>query len=394
MRYYREGNPEGRFIGRIGEFDLYPTVLAPIVYLIQPETGHRSPGEFSFSYGPSAGGLLESVRFLILTPGEIINNISVHADYKLRVIRVSGRSVEDALLMVERINGFHSASHSIAFLLSVEDALGIIPDDGVQANRIIQIELERIRSHLHVLSRMLEPAGFGVPLNFINFLKERVSRLIGKYTGHRFFFGINGLNSTSVEFSGIHSELAPLVDELKNLTESLVSSRIFVDRLQGNGRSNESNSTGPIARASGYSYDARADSLSLPYSEQGFEPIINFEGDAFSRFMQRVAEIAQSLELIERMEEYSTIGVKFVNNNRNDASNEGKGIARIESPAGDLTYLVEADNNGIKKVNLLTPSEINLPAFSKSMRGGVFTDFHFNWESFGVWISELGVRVI
>jgi Ni,Fe-hydrogenase III large subunit len=27
------------------------------------------------------------------------------------------------------------------------------------------------------------------------------------------------------------------------------------------------------------------------------------------------------------------------------------------------------------------------------MQGNIFTDFHFNWESFGIWISEAGVEI-
>ncbi len=394
MRYYRKGTPEGRLIGSIGEYDLYPSVLAPRMESLLPETSHHSSGEFSFSYGPSTGGLLESAHFLLLTPGEVIDGISIHTDFKLRTIEVTGKSIEDALLMIERINGFHSASHSIAFLLSVEDALGISADDSVQARRIIELEFERIRSHLHVLSRMIEPAGFGVPMNFVNFIKERVSRLIGKYTGHRFFFGVNGLNSVLADFEGLYGDLLPIVGELKELYDSLVVSRIFVDRLQGNGRTMDKNSTGPVARASGYSFDARLDSVSLPYSDQGFRPIVNFNGDSYSRFVQRIEEISQSLELIEIMEKYSKIGAKFVRERDGVSDNEGRGIARIESPSGDLTYLVEVENRVLSKVNILTPSEINLPRFLQSMKGGVFTDFHFNWESFGIWISELGVKIV
>ena len=60
----------------------------------------------------------------------------VDPDYKLRRIKVTGMSVQDALLGVERINGFHSASHSICFLRAVEDALQLDIPDSLQFNRI------------------------------------------------------------------------------------------------------------------------------------------------------------------------------------------------------------------------------------------------------------------
>ncbi|MEM3191972.1 MAG: hypothetical protein QXU98_03420 [Candidatus Parvarchaeota archaeon] len=399
MRYYRYGEPEGRFIGKIGNYDLYPEVLFPTSNYVELQQENRSKGEFNFSYGPSAGGLLESVRFLISTPGEVINNLSAHTEYKQRELNITGRSIEDSKLIVERINGFHAASHTIAFLLSVEDALGIDSSNEVKINRIIEIELERIRSHLYVLSRMIEPAGFGVPLSFVNSLEENVTRLIGKYAGHRFFFGVNGLNSVDLNFRGIYKDLIPVKEGLSNIRESLVVSGIFIDRLQGNGKLKGSGAfksgsiTGPVARSSGFSFDARYDSMSLPYRSIGFNPIVDTGGDAYSRFTQRINEIFQSIEIIKMMENYLNFEENIEKNEAHLPNADGKGIARIESPGGDLTYLVEVENDKIRKLDILTPSKINFSSFLESMKGGVFTDFHFNWESFGIWISELAVSI-
>lgn len=393
MRYYRYGEPEGRLIGKLGNYDLYASVISPASNYVQPDQEIRSRGEFNFSYGPSTGGLMESVRFLISTPGEVINNISAYTEFKQRGLKIIGNTIEDAQLIIERINGFHSASHTIAFLLSIEDALGRIPDDNVQAKRIIEIELERIRSHIYVLSRMVEPAGFGVPLSFLNSLEERVSRLIGKYTGHRFFFGINGINSVNVDFAGIYVDLFPIADEIRKIQEALVGSAIFVDRLQNNGKVRSEKSTGPVARSSGFHFDARTDSEALPYASLGFMPVVEHDGDAYSRLIQRINEIFQSLEIIKKMDTYSKLGIKFTSKDNSSLEKDGKGIARVESPAGDLTYLVEVKDGRIRKLDILTPSEINFPVFLESMKGGIFTDFHFNWESFGIWISELAVSI-
>jgi Ni,Fe-hydrogenase III large subunit len=74
--------------------------------------------------------------------------------------------------------------------------------------------------------------------------------------------------------------------------------------------------------------------------------------------------------------------------------NEGEGLGRVESPSGDLTYLIKLNEGKINEISMLTPSKVNLPVFLNSTRGNVFTDFHFNWESFGIWISEIAVGFI
>lgn len=70
---------------------------------------------------------------------------------------------------------------------------------------------------------------------------------------------------------------------------------------------------------------------------------------------------------------------------------DGSGMARIESPSGDLFYSVEIKDGNIMDVGMISPSWRNVKSFRTSMEGNIFTDFHFNWESFGIWISELGV---
>ena len=75
--------------------------------------------------------------------------------------------------------------------------------------------------------------------------------------------------------------------------------------------------TGPVARASGAVVDARLDDAS--YGELGFEPVTQDEGDARSRWLQRLREAAQALELADRA---------------GDAVAGGSG--QVESPRGAL----------------------------------------------------------
>ena len=57
----------------------------------------------------------------------------------------------------------------------------------------------------------------------------------------------------------------------------------------------------------------------------------------------------------------------------------------------DLFYYVKISDGRIDDIQMSSPSLLNIDAFRKSMAGNIFTDYHFNWESFGIWISELAV---
>jgi hypothetical protein len=75
---------------------------------------------------------------------------------------------------------------------------------------------------------------------------------------------------------------------------------------------------GPLARASGVAIDARCEDPA--YQLLGFEPVVQEEGDCAARWIQRLQEAAQALELAARA---------------GDRRAGGSGI--IESPRGSLT---------------------------------------------------------
>ena len=382
MKYYEFGDKTGRYVGRTEKYDVYASTLAGIG---KDEDDHeeRTPGEIYFNYGPSAGGLRESVNFSILTPGEAIRDVIINSGFKRRNIRITGDSISDVMLKVERINGFHSASHSIAYALAVEDALNVDNSDMNDA-RIVEIELERIRSNIDVIKGLCESAGFAVPEKQLLLLREEVARIISTAFGHRYYFSVNGINSVDGDFSRI--TLNSVEKQFRSLYDGLLSSKIFLDRIQENGIVSDPLSTGPAARAANFRYDARLDSRSLNYGK--YSTVMESSGDTFSRFLVRAEEILESINIIESYDIK-----KIYRKNRMELNGSGEGTARIESPAGDLFYYVKINEGRIMDIQMSSPSYLNMRNFRYALKNGnIFTDFFFVWESFGIWISELEVR--
>ncbi len=388
MRYYRFGNPEGRFIGNTEKYAAYENVISEHRHEIGAESYQNLPGEFTFAYGPATGGLIESVAFDLHTPGELIKHVGVDPYVKTRPLKIRGLAPQDALLMVERINGFHAASNALAFEMAVEDALDIDVPDRVWYSRLIMLELERIRSNLEVVKRVCEPAGFGVPQNQISYLRENVARIISRLAGHRYFFSASSIGGCQISKSGIETMISSVKREFGEIFNALLESKIFLNRLQNNGNINEGDLLGPAARAAGRNVDARLEEMHMPYADLGFKPFIFDEPDAFGRFYVRSQEILASTDMISEALEHSG------NSSATDtAGASGEGAARVESPQGDLFYYVRITDGRIEDIQMSSPSLLNIEAFRKSMAGNIFTDYHFNWESFGIWISELAVVI-
>lgn len=349
------------------------------------ETKNTGPDDMPFHYGPTAGGLLESVLIKFSTPGERISSVSVDPTFKMRELSIMGKDIDDALLIIERINGYHSASFQIGFLTAVENALNVSVPDHINNARILQIELERIRSNLNVMERLCMPAGFSVPANQLSFMKEEISRLIGSVSGHRYFFGANLPGLCRISVGSVKDRINNILSDYDSILEALLSSKIFVNRLQKNGFIRDDEMIGPAARASGYPVDARADSRSVDYSHSPFSLSMRDEGDSFARFLVRGEEIPVSRKIVISSAEK----IKSDLNYENEYHGSGTGTSRIESPCGDLFFMVSIENGIVKSLEFSSPSLVNIDLFKKSMPANVFTDFHFNWESFGIWVSEV-----
>ncbi|MEM0155847.1 MAG: Ni,Fe-hydrogenase III large subunit, partial [Thermoplasmataceae archaeon] len=108
----------------------------------------------------------------------------------------------------------------------------------------------------------------------------------------------------------------------------------------------------------------------------------------FGRFYVRSREILSSSDMV--CEALRNIGNSP---SARTESRSGDGAARVESPQGDLFYYVNIRDGRIEDLQFSSPSLLNIEAFRASMAGNIFTDFHFNWESFGIWASELAVVI-
>jgi NADH-quinone oxidoreductase subunit D len=85
----------------------------------------------------------------------------------------------------------------------------------------------------------------------------------------------------------------------------LSRNRIFVDRMAGVGAISADDAvswglTGPLLRASGVSYDVRKAEPYCFYDRFEFDVPVGSSGDNYDRFMVRLAEMTQSMRIIEQ----------------------------------------------------------------------------------------------
>ena len=219
-----------------------------IAPLIVPEPGrdalHRHVtgyGMFTIPHGPVRSGVLESMEYLVETPGEAIPHLNMRIFYKHRGIaaRFTGASVSDGVLLAERTEGIASVAHALAYCHAVEAIAGCeIPQEAALI-RVVHAELERIANHLDVAMRLADAAGLAVATARFALHKERVMRLVSGLCGNRFGRGVvvpGGVSAfprKSPEW--ILAEIGPMQKQITADAEALMGTSSFLDRLRGTG---------------------------------------------------------------------------------------------------------------------------------------------------------------
>ena len=88
--------------------------------------------------------------FKLIVEGEQVKDVIIEIGYNHRGIEKlsEAKHWDQVTFLVERICGICSTSHPFAYVLAVEDLLGIVPPPRANYIRMIIDELQRIHSHL------------------------------------------------------------------------------------------------------------------------------------------------------------------------------------------------------------------------------------------------------
>jgi len=381
--------------------------LAPLIRPGSPEE-HVLPrhvagyGVFTLPHGPVRSGVLESIEYLVETPGEAIPHLNMRVFYKHRGVadRFAGMTADDGVLLAERAEGIASVAHALAFCHAIETIAGGQPPPAAGLVRVLHAELERIANHLDVAVRLADAAGLAVATARFALHKERVQRLVSALCGNRFGRGVVVPGGVSALPQLPAAQICAEADKLRRAVsadaDALMGTSSFLDRLRGTGplspgRARQHGALGPIGKASGYADDAR---LARPYD--GYWSLAlpqvpaHAAGDALARLRVRWEEVDQAFGLIrqaaedlaERAGDPARLPCEPV---------RGRAAGWAEAPQGEVVYDVELAGGRIVRGQPRSASFHNLVLMHEVFTGDILTDFPFIEASFG--LSVAGVAL-
>jgi NADH-quinone oxidoreductase subunit D len=222
------------------------------------------------------------------------------------------RTYRQVLPYTDRMDYASANSHNLGYVLAVEKLLGIEATPRAQCIRVIMAELSRVASHLLAIGSVcldLSGVGGGI-LQYAFWEREKVLNLFEAVSGQRMtpsYFRVGGLVAGLPE--GWVDEARAFVRQfprqLDDVDRIVTRNPVFMDRTVGIGVLSPENAlayaiTGPSLRGSGVRYDVRKARPYSGYEAYEFDVPVGTSGDAYDRYLVRMAEMRQSVRIVDQ----------------------------------------------------------------------------------------------
>ena len=341
---------------------------------------------YTIPIGPYHPALEEPIHARLTVDGERITDAEVFVGYNHRGIErlAQERNFIQTLVLVERVCGICSHSHSLTYALCIEHIAGMeVPKRG-QYIRVIIEELERIHSHLLWLGIACHIVGHDSLFMQCWNDREGTMDVLEALTGNRVNYGMNIIGGARRDFTDDQRrDLMAAMDDLEKrmgpITHWLTHDKTLAMRTKGVGVLTREDAirlgaVGPHARASGVDMDVRRDAPYSSYEDFDFAIPVQESGDVYARVVIRVLEIYESIKIIRQAVDNLPEGPINLGNKIPKVP-AGEFIARHEAPRGQLVYKVVTDGGHTNhRVSLQVHTFKNAPTVPVMRRGNTVAD--------------------
>jgi NADH-quinone oxidoreductase subunit D len=359
---------------------------------------------------PSTHGVL---RLVLELDGETVLSAAPTIGYLHTGIEktTEQKKWQQVIPLVERMDYLSAQSNSMAFCLSVEKLLGVEIPERVRNIRVLLAELQRINSHLVWLgTHGMEVGAVSVMLYCF---RERelllnVNELLAGFRMFPSYIRVGGLREDLPR--GFHDAVRSFLDrfppKLDEYEDLLTKNSIYLQRTQGVGVISKDDAVaysllGPIARAAGVDYDVRRTFPYLGYETYDFDVPTQTLGDAYSRYLVRVAEMRESMKICRQaLERITPTGIFAIDDPRITPPPKdrvytemealiqhfliysqgftvpaGEAYVPVEGPRGEQGFYVVSDgSNRPWRVKSRPPSLLACQALERMIVGGLIAD--------------------
>ena len=358
---------------------------------------------FVLNIGPQHPSTHGVFRIKVTLDGEKVLDAEMVMGYLHRSMEklAEERTYTQNIPFTDRTDYLSSMSNNLGYCLAVEKLAGIpVPERG-QAIRVIMAELQRLASHCMAVGAFTNDTGaWQTPVMWSLREREKVLDIFEMTSGARLTCNYMRIGGVAVDLRPefdpavrkVLREFPPFIDEMEGL---LVQNEIFLARTRGVGvlspeMATNSSLSGPMLRGSGIAWDIRKADPYCGYEKYDFDIPIGYQGDCFDRFIVRLAEMRQSLKIIEQALDGLPSGPHSTQVPLALRPPAGEAYARVEGPRGELGYYIVSDEGPSPyRFHIRPPSFINLSALKEMTVGRPLADAIVVLGSIDIVVGEI-----
>jgi Ni,Fe-hydrogenase III large subunit len=370
-----------------------PPAAAPPATPFKSFVAHGE-GVYQLPVGPIHAGIIEPGHFRFSAVGESVLYLDARLFYTHRGLEklVEGKTLSEALPIVERACGVCTVTHATVYSRAVERLTGTVPPPRAQMARVLLAEMERLYNHVGDLGNICAGVGFNFGVSRLGWQKERLLRLNELLTGHRYLMGVVApgglrLGLDPGGLTTLATSVAEIEHEVRSIVRLLVRSEGFMSRLQTTGvltpkEARRLGAVGVAARASGLDQDLRRDRPADGYRDIAVSVSGASAGDAAARFHVRAQEVGVCAALIADLAGRlpgGPIAAPLAGAPRSG----DVALAGAEGPRGaSWLWLMAGPGGRVARLHLRSASFANWPVVATVVPGNTVPDFPLINKSF------------
>lgn len=358
---------------------------------------------------PAAHGVL---RLILEMDGEVVTRADPHIGLLHRGTEklIEHKTYLQAIPYFDRLDYVSPMCQEHAFALVVEKLLDCQVPIRAKYIRVLFSEITRLLNHIMAITTQALDVGAMTPLLWMFEEREKMMGFYEKVSGsrmHAAYIRPGGVHQDMPlglvnEIAGFIAQFPAKIDDMENL---LTNNRIFKQRMVDIGivspdQALEWGFSGPMIRGSGIAWDLRKSQPYEIYDKLDFDIPVGKNGDSYDRYLIRVAEMRQSVKIIDQCLKQMPEGDITVNDSRISPPKReemktdmesminhfklytegyqvpsGEVYAAVEAPKGEFgVYLVSDGTNKPYRCRLRAPGFAHLQSLEFMAKGHLLAD--------------------
>ncbi|MND21314.1 NADH-quinone oxidoreductase subunit D [compost metagenome] len=367
---------------------------------------------FMLNFGPQHPAAHGVLRLILELDGEIIKNADPHIGLLHRGTEklIEYKTYAQALPYFDRLDYVSMMCQEHTFCLAAEKLLKCKIPLRAQYIRVIFSEITRILNHLLAITTHALDVGALTPFLWAFEEREKLMEFYERVSGarmHANYFRIGGVVydipiGLLKDISIFIQQFASRIDEIE---EMLTTNRIWKQRLIEVGKVNSRQAmdyslSGPMLRSTGIAWDLRKSEPYEIYRKFSFAIPTGVCGDSYDRYLIRIEEMRQSINIISQAINQIPLGLVRVDDHKitppyrsqmktsmeslihhfklyseGISVPQGHSYGCVEAPKGETgAYLVSDGGNKPYRCKVRSPGFMHLQALNSIVVGHMIAD--------------------